>query len=244
MKANSAISALALLCSLFIAIPVQGDTRKSGKKSLLNDDPDVVYVEEFTDKKIELLVVKPGYVFSSKKGGSKRGVLKVDSKVTLLGITEKAYKIRGVTKKGGVSGWVSPKALGSKDKDFVANFKKIYERQKIVRELIAKHEVAIGMSTDEVAASVGKPTKTKVRQTAKGKTGKWEFIKFEEEDHYNLVRDPFTGRVFRQFSHTTKEEVGKLVVEFENEVVTAIEESENQGEGKVRIINPPLLIRL
>lgn len=244
MKANSAISALALICSLFIAIPVQGDTRKSGKKSLLDNDPDVVYVDEFTDKKIELLVVKPGIVYSNKNGGSKRGVLKVDTKVTLLGMTKKAYKVRGEARSGGVSGWVSPKALGSKDKEFVANFKKVYERQKAVRELIAKHEVAIGMTIDEVAASVGKPTKTKVRQTAKGKTGKWEFIKYEEEDHYQYVRDPFTGRVFRQFSHTTKEEVGKLVVEFENEVVTAIEESENQGGGKVRIITPPLVLRL
>ena len=58
----------------------------------------------------------------------------------------------------GVSGWVSPRLLGSKDKDFVENLKKVYERQKVVRELIAKHEVAIGMSVEEVGASLGKPT--------------------------------------------------------------------------------------
>ena len=240
MKANSSSALLVLFLSLLIIAPAGADLRN--KPSLLNDDPDVIYTEEFTAKKIELLVVKPSTVYATKKGGRKLGVLKVNTKVTVLGITEKAYKIRGMATHGGVSGWVSPKGLGSKDKDFAANFQKVYERQKIVREFIANHEVAIGMSTEEVALALGQPTKTKVRQTAKGKTGKWEFIKYEEEDHYNLVRDPITGSVFRQFSHTTKEEIGKLIVEFENEIVIAIEESENNEGGKVKIVIPPLLI--
>ncbi|MEC8941351.1 MAG: hypothetical protein VYC95_01365, partial [Verrucomicrobiota bacterium] len=164
-----------------------------------------------------------------------------DTKVTFIGMTEKVYKIRGTAVHGGVSGWVSPKALGSKDKDFVENFKKVYERQKVVRDLIAKHEIAIGMSMEEVSAALGRPTKTKVRQTVKGKTGVWEFIQYEEQDHYQTVRDSLTGRVFRQYSHTTREEIGKVLVEFENEVVTAIEESENNGGGKVKIVTPPLI---
>lgn len=240
MNANPIAAVWALLLSLLLLAPAGADLRK--KSSLLNDDPDVVYTGEFTEKTIELLALKPGTVYATKKGGRKLGILKVNTKVTLLGITEKAYKIRGTATHGGVSGWVSPKALGSKDKDFVANFKKVYDRQKIVRELIANHEVAIGMSTDEVAQSVGRPTKTKVRQTAKGKTGVWEFIKYEEQDHYNFVRDPITGSLYRQFSHTTREETSKLVIEFENEIVNAIEESENNGGGKVKIVVPPLVI--
>ncbi len=240
MKAASAPAALVLLFWLLATVMAAAELRK--KASLLNDDPEVVYTGEFTDKKIELLVVKPTTVYSTKKGGRKLGVLKVDTKVTFIGMTEKAYKIRGTAIHGGVSGWVSPKALGSKDKDFVENFKKVYERQKVVRDLIARHEIAIGMSVEEVSAALGRPTKTKVRQTVKGKTGVWEFIQYEEQDHYQAVRDPVTGRVFRQYSHTTKEEIGKVVVEFENEVVTAIEESENNGGGKVKIVTPPLIL--
>ena len=238
MKVISAPAALVLLLPLLASGPAAADLRE--KSSLLNDDPGVVYTEEFTDKKIELLVVKPSTVYSTKKGGRKLGVLKVDTKVTFIGMTEKVYKIRGTAVHGGVSGWVSPKALGSKDKDFVENFKKVYERQKVVRDLIAKHEIAIGMSMEEVSAALGRPTKTKVRQTVKGKTGVWEFIQYEEQDHYQTVRD-LTGRVFREYSHTTREEIGKIVIEFENEVVTAIEESENNGDGKVKIVTPPLI---
>ena len=230
-----------LVCALLLCLPSLTFAELREKSSLLNSDPDVVYTEEFTDKKIELLVLKPATVYATKKGGRKLGVLKVDTKVTLIGLTGKAYKIRGTATHGGVSGWVSPKALGSKDRDFVENFKKVYERQKVVRDLIARHEVAIGMSVEEVSASLGKPTKTKVRQTIKGKTGVWEFIQYEEQDHYQTVRDPLTGRVFRQYSHTTKEELGKIVLEFEGEVVTAIEETENNEGGKVKIVAPPLV---
>ena len=230
-----------LVCALLLCLPSLTFADLREKSSLLNSDPDVVYTEEFTDKKIELLVLKPATVYSTKKGGRKLGVLKVDTKVTLIGLTGKAYKIRGTATHGGVSGWVSPKALGSKDRDFVENFKKVYERQKVVRDLIARHEVAIGMSVEEVSASLGRPTKTKVRQTIKGKTGVWEFIQYEEQDHYQTVRDPLTGRVFRQYSHTTKEELGKIVLEFEGEVVTAIEETENNEGGKVKIVAPPLV---
>ena len=230
-----------LVCALLLCLPSLTFADLREKSSLLNSDPDVVYTEEFTDKKIELLVLKPATVYATKKGGRKLGVLKVDTKVTLIGLTGKAYKIRGTATHGGVSGWVSPKALGSKDRDFVENFKKVYERQKVVRDLIARHEVAIGMSVEEVGASLGKPTKTKVRQTIKGKTGVWEFIQYEEQDHYQTVRDPLTGRVFRQYSHTTKEELGKIVLEFEGEVVTAIEETENNEGGKVKIVAPPLV---
>ena len=182
MKAFSAAAALALIIPVLGSGWATADLRD--KSSLLNSDPEVVYTEEFTDKKIELLVLKPGTVYSTRKGGRKLGVLKVDTPVTLVGLTGKAYKIRGTATHGGVSGWVSPMVLGSKDKDFVENFKKVYERQKVVRDLIARHEVAIGMSVEEVSASLGKPTKTKVRQTVKGKTGVWEFIQYEEQDHY------------------------------------------------------------
>ena len=239
MKLISAPAALVLLLLLLASAAATADLRE--KSSLLNDDPEVVYTEEFTDKKIELLVVKAAPVYSTKKGGRKLGVLKVDTKVTFVGMTERVYKIRGTAVHGGVSGWVSPKALGSRDKDFVENFKKVYERQKVVRDLIAKHEIAIGMSMEEVSAALGRPTKTKVRQTVKGKTGVWEFIQYEEQDHYQTLRDPLTGGFYRRYSHTTREEIGKIVIEFENEVVTAIEESENNGDGKVKIVTPPLI---
>ena len=215
-----------------------------GQRSLLDSDPEVVYTHEFTDEKIELLVVESGPVYSSKKGkfgGTWLGQLVKDSKVELVGFNESAYQIRGTSNRGGVSGWVSPKILGSKDKDFIENFKKVYERQIQVRELISTGEVAIGMTMDEVGQALGRPTKTKVRQTAKGRSGQWEFIEFDEISHYQTVIDPLTGRPYRRFTHVTREETSKLVIEFENDLVTALEESENRDAGQVRIVVPPVV---
>ena len=211
------------------------------RRSLLNSEPDVVYTDEFTNEKIEFQAVKPGVVYATKNGGRKLGVLKLNTPVKLVGFTERAYKVHAQATHGGVSGWVSPKALASKDKDFIENLKKVYERQLEVRALIANHQVAIGMSMDEVAAAMGKPTKTKVRRTAKGQSGKWEFIEFEEVGHYQLIRDPQNGQVYRQLTHTTREELSKLVVEFENDVVNALEESENNEGGAVKIVLPPVV---
>ena len=235
---------LALLAALVLSsvFSAHAELRKGDRKSLLDSEPDVVYTEEFTDKQIELLAIVESTIYATKKGGRKLGVLKLNSKAKLIGFTDKAYKIQGEATHSMVSGWVSPKALASKDKDFVENLKKVYERQLEVRELIANHEVAIGMSMEEVSAAMGKPTKTKIRRTAKGQSGKWEFIEFEEVDHYQNVRDPYTGSIYRQRTHTTKEELNKLVVEFENDVVTALEETENNDGGKIKIVVPPLVL--
>ncbi len=43
--------------------------------------------------------------------------------------------------------------------------------------------------------------------------------------HYNYVRDPYNGQVDRQFAYSTQEERNKTVVEFENGVVSSLEES-------------------
>ena len=56
-----------------------------------------------------------------------------------------------------------------------------------------------------------------------------------------LTRDPVTGALYRRFSHTTLEERGKIAVEFEEDVVTAIEHSENIPGTKTRIIVPPVV---
>jgi hypothetical protein len=72
---------------LFLAIPAMA----------LPDKPEkgVVYVEEFAPKGIKLKVEKPGWVYSTKQGGRKRGSLKIGINVELVSFTEKAYFVRG-----------------------------------------------------------------------------------------------------------------------------------------------------
>jgi hypothetical protein len=210
----------------------------------LPDKPekDVVYTEEFSPTGISLKVEKPGWVYATNQGGRKRGSLKVGINVELVSFTEKAYFVRGEKEDGvGVSGWVTPAAFSSKDPKFVEKLKQVHTRQLLVRELIAKKEVALGMTTDEASQILGKPTKTKLRRTADGQTQVWEFIEYEKINHYTNFQDPVTGGIYRRLSHTTNEEKSKTVVEFENGYVSAFEINENNGPDKPTIVTAPII---
>lgn len=230
----------ALLLSLFL--PASAQTRRSERKSLLDREPDVIHLAEHVKKPIELRVIKEATVFSDKNGKNKLGTLAADQVVVLEAMTEKAYKVRGKGAKHGIAGWVGPHAFASKDPDFVANLKKLHARQIQVQALIDERQVAIGMTMEEAAkARPEKPTKTTVKQTGKGRTGRWEFIEYEQVSHYNYVRDPISGQVFKQLSYVSDEEKNKTVIEFENDVVTSLEESERKSGGGVTIVVPPVV---
>lgn len=212
------------------------------KRSLLDDDPEVIYLEEHVEKPVALLVIKEAQVFADKEGKRPLGNLVKDQKVILQAMTEKAYRVSAKTGGNKVTGWVAPWAFASKDPKFVDNLKALYDRQMEVLKLVAENRAAIGMTLEETGRALGSPNKTKVRQTAKGRSGNWEFVDFEETRHYTYVRDPATGRTFRQFSHVTQEERGKTVIEFEDDVVTAIEQTEtDDGAGRVKIVIPPVV---
>lgn len=229
-----------ILVAAAIILPLDAEIKRD-RKSLLNSDPDVVYLGEIVDPGIRLKVIKEAPVFSDKDGNRRLGYLKANQTVELEGMTEKAYKVRGQGTRNGIAGWVAPWAFSHPQEDFVEKLKQLYERQIAVTEVIQAGGIAIGMTLDEVAQSRGKPTKTSVRRTAKGESGSWEFIDYEEVKHYINRIDPVSGQVFRQLSHVTREEKGKSVVEFEDGLVTALEESENNAGGGVRIVVPPLV---
>lgn len=229
------IAAGALILSLLVG-SAQGE-----RKSLLDSDPEVVYLERTLDKPIELRVVKAAPVYSDREGSHRLGTLKSGQSVRLEAITNKVYRVRGQGTHGGIAGWVAPWAFSSTDPEFVEHLKQLYERQIQVQALIAAKEVAVGMTLDEVSQSRGKPTKTSVRKTAEGQSGRWEYIDYEEVKNYITRVHPGTGAVYRQLASVTREEKGRTTVEFENGVITAIEESENRQGGNVRIIVPPLV---
>jgi len=231
---------LLLLVAAFV-LPLNAEIKRD-RKSLLNSDPSVVYLEELVDPPIKLKVIKEAPVYADKEGNRRLGYLKADQSVTLEGMTEKVYRVRGQGTRNGIAGWVAPWAFSHPEKDFVDKLKQFYERQIAVMEIIEAKGIAIGMTLDEVAQSRGKPTKTSIRRTAEGETGSWEFIDYEEVKHYITRIDPASGQAFRQLSHVTQEEKGKSVVEFANGIVTALEETENNSGGSVRIIVPPLVL--
>lgn len=228
---------ISILCLAAAILPTQADP----KKSLLNADPDVIYLNEHVDRKIHLLSVKSTTAYATKKGQRRLGSYPANTKLELVAITDKAYRVKGQASHAGVTGWVNPQLLASKDKNFIANLKKFYERQIVVKELIANHDIAIGMTLEEVTKSMGKPTETEVKQTRKGESGKWDYVVQEEHKHYRTVIDPYTRNAYRQLSHITTEEKSRITIEFEDNTVTSVTRKLNNGPGKVRVIPSPIV---
>ena len=221
---------------LFVSAEAHGQRR-----SLLDSDPDVIYLTDVVQKPIKLKVIKEAPVYSDKEGNHRLGFLKADQIVALEGMTGKVYRVRGEGTRNGIAGWVAPWAFTHPDKEFTEKLKQVYDRQISVNEIIASNGVALGMTMDEIAASRGRPTKTSMRRTKDGQTGSWEYVEYDEIKHYVTRIDPLSGQAYRQLSHVTTEETGKTVVEFKDNIVSALEESESEGRRNSRIIVPPLV---
>lgn len=231
------------LILVLLGCSLSAEITRQEKKSNLDSDPEVVYLEQTLPKPIDLKVIREAPVFSDKEGKHRLGTIRADQIARLEALSEKAYRVRGQGTHHGIAGWVAPWAFSSTDPDLVANLKLLYQRQIQVQKLIATQAVAVGMTVDEVSLSLGKPTKTSVRKTGTIQTGRWEFIEFKDIKHYITRVDRSTGAAYRQLSHITREETGKTAVEFENNLVTAVEQSEDHQGGNVKIIVPPLIFR-
>jgi hypothetical protein len=229
------------LSTVFALLTMPSQAQRDERRSLLESDPAVVYLSQTLPKPIKLKVIKEAPVYSDKEGNNRLGFLKADQTVQLEAITDKAYRVRGKGTHDGIAGWVAPWAFSSTDPDFVENLKSLYTRQIQVQQLIADQRIAVGMTLDEVNLSRGKPTKTSIRRTADGQSGSWEYIEYDDVNNYVTEIDRSTGIAYRRLVSVTRVETGKTRVEFRNDAVTAIEESEDKQGGNVRIIVPPLV---
>ena len=230
-----------LLLAVCLTLPATARIQRNDRKSNLDSDPEVVYLEQWLDGPVELKVVKQAPVFSDRNGSHRLGFLKADQTVKVEAITDKIYRVRGQGTHHGIAGWVAPWAFSAEAPDFKDQLKAFYDRQIQVQTLIAAKQPALGMTLGEVEAALGAPVKTNLRKTEKGSSGMWEYIDYDEVKHYITRVDPHTGAVFRQLSHVERVERGRTNIEFKDDIVTAIEESEDRRGGTVKIIVPPLV---
>lgn len=209
-----------------------------------NNDPEVVTLDKYSVKPVTFITLEDTSVYSSKKGNSSRklGTFTKGTTVQLIAITDKAYRVSGTVSNGKLKGWISPSKVANQDPKFAENLKLLYKRQIEIKKVIASNGVAIGMTVEELHRSLGDPTKKQTKVTNTGVSGSYQYIESEEQKHYTYIRDPFTKRVFKQFSHSTVEERSKVTIEFENNLVTAYSSEEDNSERAIPIIGPPVVL--
>jgi hypothetical protein len=229
----------AILAALgLLAIPVASP---AALRSNLTREKGAIYVEDFSDTVIKLRVKAAAPVFNNLQGERSLGVLVPDQLATLVAFSEKACRVRARAGHGDVVGWVGTGFLESKDPDLFDKMKRVAERQRQVQELIARKEVAIGMSPDEVIEAVGKPDAESSRTDASSQLLTFEYITYDRVPQRTLARDRF-GRLYNTITYI-KVETGRFTVNFSDGAVASI--ATTKGEPKFnnsKIVVPPVNI--
>lgn len=233
-------SFLVLVASTISLMALDSPTAKR-PSSRLAVEPGTIHVEDILPKAIFMKVVQDSPIYFSSKLDRASGSMAPGTIVKLVGMSDTAFRVRGKARHGDTSGWLPAAAVAHPDPNLVTNLKKLHERQTQVEELISAHQIALGMTGEEVAASMGKPTRKSSKLSASGKEEKLEYVIYERVPQYNNSVDAF-GRVFQTVTYI-KVETGSLAVNLKDNVVDLIEETKGNplGAGGVKIIPGPMV---
>ena len=162
--------------------------------------------------------------------------------VTLVGMSDNAWRVRGRARHGDVAGWMKRDDLVLPDPTLPDKLKAFYESRKQVSALIEAHQVGIGMTRQEVQESLGRPTRTSTRVTASGREEFIEYAIFEKVPQTTIGRAP-NGQLVQSVIYV-KVEVGTLSISFKNDNVEAIEETKgNPLRGApIKIVPVPVFV--
>lgn len=201
-----------------------------------------IYLEDLLMKPARLATIADAPIYYHSDLARYLGTLKKGQIVELQAVGDAAYRVRGMAQQGQVAGWVDPKFLNPLKKDFLDNLKQNAARLAEVKALIAKGEVAINMTPEEVQQALGKPTKKTSRLDAKGREDVWEFIRYERVPEVVQGRDQAGNLV--QNTIYVKVPVGKMAVTFANNLVASLEQSEGSLErgARVTVVPAPFVV--
>lgn len=221
-----------------------------------------IYLSDFDLEPLKLALREPAPCYFEMSARRYAGTLRFPQAVKLDAVAPNGMlRVRGNAKQGGVAAWVNPAYLEPLPPDFVANLQRAEERRREVEALIARNEVAIGMTPDEVARSLGKPQKRSSRTSRDGSSQVFEYIRYKlipqtvyspsyVESITGVRPDPRArletvvvrgGYGYNASTVYVKVPVGTITVTFAEGIVESIEESEGTLVGTdASIVVPPV----
>lgn len=219
-----------------------------------------IYLSDFAEKPLRLQLLRAAPCYFDIKLTRYAGTLRFPQTVQVEALAEHACRIRGNAQQGGVAAWIPYEDLEPLPKDFLASLQKAEERRREVEALIARNEIAIGMTEDEVRRSAGKPQKTIRRADKDAVRQVWKYVRYQLVPQ--TVSAPVVTQTVTTITNTTnqppitiigsgpswvsstiyvKVPVGELTVEFLDGVVESIEQTEGTTvQSGASIVAPPL----
>jgi hypothetical protein len=219
-------------------------------------EPGAIYLSDFGQKPLRLRLLRPAPCYFDIAMTRYAGTLRFPQVVEAEAFADNGCRIRGNAQQGGVAAWIPYNELEPLPKDLLENLKKAEERREAVDALIARNEVAIGMTIEEVQSSLGKPQKITNRADQEGTSQVWEYIKytFVPQTTYapgygqTILKPPHkppvvvpTGGYFPTTIYV-KVPVGRLKVFFRDGIVDSLDQTEGTlyGAGQVSVVTPPI----
>jgi hypothetical protein len=213
-------------------------------KSLLdsNTEPGSINLEKILPKPVRLTVAADSVIYYQGDFQRALGNMAPGTAVQLIAMSETAYKVRGRARHGDVAGWMHMNDLKSSDPKLFEKLKAYAERRKVVDELIQKHQIAIGMTAEEVKASLGTPTRKSSHITDGSREETLEYIVFQYVPQATTGRDQ-NGNLVQNVVYV-KVESGRLSVALKGDAVSDIKETKGNplGGGGVKIVPIPIIV--
>jgi hypothetical protein len=217
-----------------------------------------IYLSDFGEKPLRLKLLRPAPCYFDIGMTRYAGTLRFPQVLQAEAFADNGCRIRGNAQQGGVAAWIPYNEIEPLPEGLLANLKKSEERRRVVDALIARNEVAIGMTIDEVGRSLGKPQKITNRADKRGTQQVWEFIKYAlvPQTTYapgygqTVITHPgkkpsaviVQGGGYYPNTIYVKVPVGTLKISFRDGIVDALDQSEGTlaGAGQVSIVTPPV----
>ena len=229
---------------LAIAFLVVGATLVfADTRSTLPVEPGTISVEGLLDKPVTMKVKAEAPIYFLAIMDHAVGSMAPGTVVTLIGISDTMFRVRGRARHGDVAGWMKKDNFLMADPKMPDKLKALYERAKQIDTLVAAHQAALGMTSEEIQLALGKPTRKTSKITAAGREDKLEYAIFDKVPQSTLGRAP-DGQLVQSIIYI-KVETGTLTLSFKNNIVDAIEETKGNPlkGGQVQIVPGPIIFR-
>lgn len=209
--------------------------KKNERKSKLVTEPGAVYLEGVVSSSLVLKTTSSVPVYSSLSGKRWLGTIASAKKVDLLAISDKAYRVRGQAQHGQIAGWIRKDAITGLPEGFEEKLVKLKQRLDLVGELIENSQVALGMTPQEVIASIGPPDSTFTETKETGSKSVYGYISYTRtpQDFVEYNRFGFAVSGVRYI----EVETGRLTIEFSDNLVSSITETEGINVNK-HLVDP------
>jgi hypothetical protein len=210
--------------------------------AITSTEPGAIGLEDILPKPLHATVMVETIIYYQSDLQRALGGMGPRTVVQIVAMKDGLFKVRGRAHHGDVAGWVKAKDLKFADPDVPEKLKAFADRHKTVEELVQKHQVAIGMTGDEVKASLGTPTRKSARITAEGREETLEFITYKTVPQTVPGRDRFGNPV--QAVVYVKVESGHLSVTLKSGAVTEIQETQGNplAGDAAKIVPAPVVV--